>query len=197
MSTRLVLTGIAAGIATAFLAAPVAFATDEVAGAIEVMNKDIRAGQQVLITATCQDPKFSGSPIRSAVLDAPPLAGKPGLPYAAEGKVKADAKPGKHTLSFLCGGRTITGSFEVLPPKRRPGTTPRKPAETKPAEQVQVKPKGGAETGGGALAQQSLGESLDGLSVLGFAAGGLAAAGAGIIVFRNRREKALAASKKG
>lgn len=191
MGTRFAFTGItAAAIATAFLAAPVAFAADEVIGAIGVQDKSIRAGQEVLVRAYCKDPKFTGSKITSAVLDAPPLTGKPGQSYTSDGRIKPETKPGTHTLSFVCAGKTITGSFEVLPGKRRPGATPRKPVETKANEQVKVKPKGAAETGGGALAQQGLGESLDWMSVGGFAAGGLAAVAAGVIIFRNRRQKA-------
>ncbi|MGW0518260.1 hypothetical protein [Crossiella sp. NPDC003009] len=191
MSTRLSFSGItAAAIATAFLTAPAAFAAGEAVDTIGVQDKSIRAGQDIVVRAICQDPKYTGSAVTSSVLDVPPLKGEPGKTHASDGRVKPGTKPGKHTLSFVCGGKTVTGTFEVLPGQRRPGTTPRKPVETKPADQVKVKPKGAADTGGGAMAQQGVGESLDWLSGAGFAAGGLAAAAAGVIVLRNRRQKA-------
>ncbi|MBP2473982.1 hypothetical protein JOF53_002854 [Crossiella equi] len=197
MYGRILLAGIATGIAGSILIAPAALAGNDVYAAIGIQDKgELRPGQHVRVMASCHNEKTGKSEIThrtvtSSALVAGPLEGE--SPASVDARIKPNAKPGKHTLSFECRGRTVTGSFELLPAKRRPGTTPRKAAVAQEAgDQVRVKPKGAPETGGGATAApDTLGQNLDWLSVGGAAVGGGLALAAGAVVFVNRRRQRL------
>lgn len=135
------------GIATAFLVTPSAMATPATQMSIGVMEKEVRAGQHITVVATCRIPGylFEGSRVVSAALESAQEL-EPGRAMGtALAWVKPGVKPGVHALSFHCKGKKVTGTFEVLPDKKK---TPVK----KPAGQVTVKPKGAAETGGGGTA---------------------------------------------
>jgi hypothetical protein len=105
--------------------------------AIGIQDREIKAGQKVLIIASCQDEGFRSSKIDSPVLTAPELRRGAGDDVkgvlSAEGRIAKNARPGKYSLSFVCAGKKVVGKFTIA---------------GKPTVQVPVKPKGAPETGG-------------------------------------------------
>ncbi|ALG06104.1 hypothetical protein AOZ06_03480 [Kibdelosporangium phytohabitans] len=92
---------------------------------------------------------YCGAEVNASGIDAPALLlGKAevveGTVYMVEAKVRPDARPGKYTVSFKCPGKAVSAAFEVVAPKGK--------APQQPKQQVKVKPKGAAQTGGGATA---------------------------------------------
>jgi hypothetical protein len=152
--------------------------------AIGIDDDVIKPGQEVRVSASCQDPKFTSSKIVSAVLTAPDLVREKGQPVDgvlfSMGKIDADAKPGTYPISFTCIDVNVAGEFTIM-------------AESKPAPvnnaQVPVKPKGAADTG--ALEQRAAAPASNddsgalligtGVAVL------LAAGGAGVWAHRRRQ----------
>ncbi|MCE7008961.1 hypothetical protein LWC34_40040 [Kibdelosporangium philippinense] len=57
--------------------------------------------------------------------------------YEVAATVKKDAKPGTYSITYKCYDSVLKASLKVVAP------------EGKPKQQVAVKPKGAAETGGG------------------------------------------------
>jgi hypothetical protein len=154
---------------------------EKVRASIRVEGRDIRPGQEVTVAATCDDPKFTSSKVISPVLTAPDLRPDPNVAdptaLAVVGRINSDAKPGTHSLSFTCAGKKVSGRFTIA---GKPAAAPAR------AGQVPVKPKGAAETG--ELAGQPVEDASNPTGLLVGGAGGLlAAAGAGVWLYRRRQ----------
>ncbi|TCO58028.1 hypothetical protein [Actinocrispum wychmicini] len=109
MRTRTVLGAAVLGM---LVTGPVATAAE--APSIAVRDKQIQAGQAVGVVAGCDATNFTGSKVTSPALDADDLgSADPGEPAYTSAKVKPGTKPGHYTLSFTCGGKTVTGAFDV------------------------------------------------------------------------------------
>jgi hypothetical protein len=156
----------------------VADSGEEPYAAIGIDDDVIRAGQEVRVAASCQDPNFVSSKIVSPVLTAPDFTRAKGEPLDgvlfSEGKISADANPGTYPISFICVDREVTGEFTVV-------AADAKPAAVK--AQVPVKPKGAADTG--SLEQPAA--NNDALLIGAGAAALLAAGGAGVWAHRRRQ----------
>lgn len=110
MRTRTVL---GAAIFGTLLAGPVAMAAEN--PSISVQDKQIHAGQAIGVAASCDAATFTGSKVTSPALDADDLgSADPGEQAYTSAHVKPGTKPGHYTLSFTCGGKTITGGFDVV-----------------------------------------------------------------------------------
>lgn len=154
--------------------------------AIGIQDDVIKAGQEVMVVASCQDKEFTSSPIESSVLTAPDLVRKPGeavdMPLFSTGNIAKDAKPGTYELSFTCAGEKVTGDFVVSGDRPAPGND----------EQVPVKPKGPADTGSldrpvAAPATEDDGTNTGLLIGAGIALAA-AAGGAGVLAYRRRQQ---------
>jgi hypothetical protein len=146
--------------------------------AIGVDDRKILPGQEVRVSASCQDPSFTGSKIVSPVLTAPDLRREKGAPVDSPmfstGRIDKNARPGKYPISFTCVGKKVTGEFTVESDKKPPVQA-----------QVPVKPKGAPETGD--LENPSDSTAL----VLGGAGAALlVSAGAGGWLYRRHRQRA-------
>jgi hypothetical protein len=106
--------------------------------AIGIQDREIKPGQEVEVVASCYNESFTSSKVASSVLTSPDLVRKaysdPTTPLFATGHISKNARPGRYSLSFMCDGKKVSGTFTIV------GT----PAKA----QVPVKPKGAPETGG-------------------------------------------------
>jgi hypothetical protein len=184
MKTRFVSACAATGIALMAFGATTAAAesTERPYAAIGIDDDIIKSGQEVRVSASCQDPKFTSSKIHSPVLTAPDLVRAQGAPadsvLFSMGKIAANTKPGTYPISFTCVDREITGEFTVDADKNPAPTT----------AQVPVKPQGAANTG--SLDQPAAAPASSdgsGAPLIGVGATALLAAGAGVWAHRRRR----------
>jgi hypothetical protein len=152
--------------------------------AIGIDDDVIKPGQEVRVSASCQDPRFASSKIVSPVVVAPDLIRKKGEPVdnvlSSMGRIAVDAKPGTYPISFTCVGREVSGKFTVVADKKPAAVT----------NQVSVKPKGAADTGSldqPAAAASAADDSPSYVLIGAGAAALLAAGGAGVWAHRRRR----------
>lgn len=144
------------GVAGVLLSAQLANA-DSVKGSIELAPVGGLPGESVVFTGVCTDPGFKSAPLSSGGAFNPVNVTR--VEKAANGDttlveaypvVAKNAKPGKYTVSFMCGSAKVRANYFVLSVARKPApTTTKKPA----APQVTVKPKGSANTGDGSTAE--------------------------------------------
>ncbi|MFD1051838.1 hypothetical protein ACFQ1S_42920, partial [Kibdelosporangium lantanae] len=119
------------GVAGVLLSAQAANA-DDVRGTMTLTPTSGRPGDAVRLNGHCTAPGFSSVPLLSGgaftevnvthvddPVGAPVSDGVWGFPDVAKG-----AKPGKYTVSYMCGSRKVQATFTVLPP------APAKPAPT-------------------------------------------------------------------
>jgi hypothetical protein len=154
---------------------------------IDVTSKTaLTPGAKVTVTARCADPEFTRSKVTSPALKVDDLVAGPNWnpdeALVATGTINANAKPGRHEVTFTCGEGDSQGFFTVVA-----GNAPVAPVAN---PQVPVKPKGAADTGSvdtatvAPAADQGLNAgvlALGGLALLG-AAGGL-----GFAAYRKRQ----------
>lgn len=152
--------------------------------AIGIDDDVIKPGQEVRVSASCQDARFVSSKVVSPVVTAPDLVRDEGdavdSVLFSMGKVAADTKPGTYPISFTCVDREVSGEFTVVA-----GDT-KKPEPVQ--AQVPVKPKGPADTG--SLEQPVAAPAADDSDALLIGAGAaalLAAGGAGVWAYRRHR----------
>lgn len=203
MRIRNVIGGTVLGIATLFMTAPGAFATEDVRGSIGfIPNGPVKPGESVEIIGVCTAPGFTTAKLHSSVLvteddlyarDATGT-GKP-VDIKGFATVRKDAKNGKHEVWYMCGKIKVKSHITVtggVAPKPKP----------KPAGQVVATPKGSADTGGGATEAETVAtpevqtvaapaqpEGVN-YAVLGLGgAGVLATAGVGVLAYRRLRRE--------
>jgi hypothetical protein len=151
-------------------------AAEEPYAAIGIDDRRIKPGQEVRVSASCRDPRFTSSKIVSPVLTAPDFVRKEGETadrvLFAMGRIAADAEPGTYPISFTCVDREVTGEFTVT-------------ANVTAPAQVPVKPKGAADTGSLDPAPE---QGPGGVALtLGGAALLVAGGGLGVAAYRRRR----------
>jgi LPXTG-motif cell wall-anchored protein len=156
--------------------------------AIGIDDDVITPGQEVRVSASCQDRRFGASKVVSPVVTAPDLVRPHNEgPYDvlfSMGRVAEDAKPGTYPISFTCVDREITGEFTVAagatqaaePVRAQVPVTLASPTETSAREKPTTKAAAAPATGGesGILAG-AVGAAL------------LAAGGAGVWAYRRRQ----------
>ena len=93
-------------------------------GSIGFIPNEARAGDNVDIIGTCDDPAFTTTPVISDVLNAEDLRGREdgsgGKSLISHATVKAGVQPGRHKVSFKCGTETVTGYLSVVADPRPP-----------------------------------------------------------------------------
>ena len=166
MRTKNLLVGVAAlGLTAWVVTAPAALADPPEKGQLGISPQRGKPGDTVQLTGVCR-PLIQSAPVISDAIDAPDLVLSHGSgQYLLEGrgKVRAEIKPGKYSVGFMCNGALASTTFEVLPsgtttPPPTTSTKPNPPTSTKApttkpkAPQVVVKPKAAPETGGGGTA---------------------------------------------
>lgn len=136
------------------IAAPAASATPEPrqpdSGDYGLWVKPVSAvpGQRVSVSFLCVGQKLQLGNFTAPMLRVTSSKESPDWVHTASATVKDDAKPGTYTLTYQCPGQgngLLKAKFTVVAPK---GKAPQQPKQ----QQVKVKPKGGAQTGGGATA---------------------------------------------
>ncbi|RSM74584.1 hypothetical protein DMH04_39705 [Kibdelosporangium aridum] len=188
---------VALGIAGLALAAPMASASTA-KGAIYFDKGVVNQGDTVQVTATCDAPGVRYVQVKSDILEPATLNRASAGTFSGTAKVKANAVPGGYPAGFYCVDSWINTVLIVRDVQDKPSATPKpkpttsKPATPKPAPaktkeaQVEVKPKGAADTGEGDVVAAPVQQDSDtGLYVLG-GAGLLAAGGAGAFFLRRR-----------
>ena len=117
MKARFILACSAAGIAVSAFFGPTA-AADDFSASIGFVQDLVEPGYGVDITGTCDDPKFTTSPVISQVLEPVEITGHDdghgGRVLSARTTVKPDATPGVWPVSFTCGTKSVTGSLRVV-----------------------------------------------------------------------------------
>ncbi|GAB3909898.1 hypothetical protein ACFQ1S_37595 [Kibdelosporangium lantanae] len=138
------------GVAGVLLSAQMANA-DDVKGSIGLVPDSGKPGDSIQLIGKCSAPDFKAQPLVSGGAFTPSnvtlVDHSPGQAATTDvwgfPVVAKNAKPGKYTVSYMCGPYRQHMTFTVLPADvKKPTTTP------KPA-QVKVKPKGAANTGDG------------------------------------------------
>jgi hypothetical protein len=143
----------ALGVAGVLLSAQMANA-DEVKGSIGLVPDSGKPGDTITLVGKCTAPGFTSQPLLSGGAfnpgDVTLVDQSPGQARAIDvhgfPEVAKNAKPGKYTVSYMCGPYKQHMMFTVLP------NDVKKPAPTKKPAQVTVKPKGAANTGDGSTA---------------------------------------------
>nr|CTQ94756.1 hypothetical protein [Kibdelosporangium sp. MJ126-NF4] len=124
--------------------APTSEPTD-VKGSIKVTPGVAKPGQKVTVTLTCLGP--TGASNGKVVAPVLTIAGfsqtGENSPYVSAATVKANTKPGTYPVGVECYGYPFKTTLKVV------GDNDKQQA---PTPQVKVKPKGAAQTGGGATA---------------------------------------------
>jgi hypothetical protein len=154
MNARLVLACAFSGVAVVLAGGGIASA--EVSGTGITFSSDVVApGERLQVTAFCDDPHYTPTPIRSQVID-PGELGKwthadPGWSLRMSATVVADASPEIWPVTFTCAGEDITGYLRVGggdtdEGDQDSGEGGQDGGQDKDA-QVPVKPKGAPETG--------------------------------------------------
>jgi hypothetical protein len=107
----------AAGVAVSAFAGTPANA-DQYSGTIGFGSETVEPGYTVDIFGTCNDPKFTTSPVESAALEPTTISGvddgNGGRTLRAHATVKSDAKPAQYGVSFSCGTETVRGYLTVV-----------------------------------------------------------------------------------
>jgi hypothetical protein len=200
MRIRNVIGGTVLGIATLFMTAPGAFATESASIGF-IPNGPVKPGQTVDIIGACTAPGFKSAKLHSTVLDSPDLFGKEdgngSKAIHAVATVRKDAKNGKHEVWYMCGKIKVTSHITVTG-----GVAPKPKTAPKPSGQVVATPKGSADTGGGAIEAETVAtpevETVaapvqpEGVNygVLGLGGAGLlATAGVGVLAYRKLRRE--------
>jgi hypothetical protein len=123
MKARFVFACAAAGIALLTVGAPTA-AADGHTGTLKITPGEVRPGEVVTLTATCDYPEFtSPAHIETPFLVPVPLTGEKdeaGVWHlSATTTVRPDVKPGTGSALFSCGpiGDVTVGEFTILPPE--------------------------------------------------------------------------------
>ncbi|MFC0109982.1 hypothetical protein [Kibdelosporangium aridum] len=195
---------VALGIAGLVLAAPLANASGT-KGSLGFDKNPVKPGDFVGMIGDCNAPGFTTEKVQSPVLEPFEVYlkddGVGGMTLNGYGEVKKNAKPGTYPVSYQCGTVRVTANLTVIAgdkaptatekPKPKPATpktgTP-KPAPVKEA-QVEVKPKGAADTGEGGDVVVNAAPDAQESNVGAYALGGaglLAAGGAGAFFLRRR-----------
>lgn len=152
-------------------------------GTLEISPSVVRPGDEVTLSATCSYPDFTlPTGFESSFLDpATDVTGEKGEDgvwrLTGTTTVKKDAAPGKGSALFTCGphGTTVAAEFTIVA------------ADTPPAAQVPVKPKGAADTGSLASATTSTPESGQDAGLLALGALVVAGGGIGAAAYRRRQ----------
>ncbi|RSM68272.1 hypothetical protein DMH04_47125 [Kibdelosporangium aridum] len=104
---------------------------------VDVRPGTAKPGQKVTVTLLCVGQKEDLGKVSAPVLELGALKAKESSVYEVSATVKKNTKPGTYTISYKCYDSVLKKSLKVVAP------------EGKPQQQVTVKPKGAAETGGG------------------------------------------------
>ena len=196
MNVRLVFACAAAGIALMTFGAANAAADALSVETLEASPDQVRAGDTVTLSGTCDYADFTvPAPTESGALVPTTLTGEKDASgvWHVTGRttVRENVRPGQWSVLFECApGDVAVANFTVVAgtqptqqPTQQPTEEPVQQAADEPAKgQVPVKPKGAAETG-------ALEEPTDNTSVLLLGVGVaalLAAGGIGVWVYRKR-----------